>query len=289
MLNNQLHTVPEVGANAAAIAASRRDAAQHNQLLETYVKKSQHTQAPPNQTGKWRSMSKGMMQEKRGRVERSQFMDKFRSARPALRRFNANMPMFKTLDLAALHNACQYVTAWLPVVKPMALSNSLASYEFGAANAERAFFDRLAAPLMLSPDPTRPALVYFGNVGHLSPHPHGVSTPVRKFLCMLVHAARVVLLDEWKTRKTCSLCGSEMPNDACRWGAKRCRTCKRIRARDRNAYLNMVRVAVMDVLAVSFPQHWRDRGHPLCKRAPLVISLGGAQQVGAGGEGGGAA
>ncbi|KAJ3349047.1 hypothetical protein GGF32_005864 [Allomyces javanicus] len=267
-----LRIVPENGANAAAIAASLRDAAQHNQLLETYVKKSQHAQAAPNQMGKWWTVSKGMMHEKRGRVERSRCMDKFRSARPALRRFNANMPAFKTLDLAALRDACQYVTTWMPIIMPMVLSNSLASHEFRAANAERAFYDRLAAKLMHSPDPTRPALVCFGNAGHLNSR--GVSAPVRKFLRYLAHAgARVVLLDEWKTSKTCSLCGSDMPNDRRRWGSKRCRTCKRIRARDRNACLKLVRVAVRDALDVPFPQHWRDRGHPLCERAPNVIGL----------------
>ncbi|KAJ3371862.1 hypothetical protein GGF31_002521 [Allomyces arbusculus] len=159
-----------------------RGAAQHNRLLETYVKKSQPAQAAPNQTGNWWTMLHGMLREK----------------------FNANMPTVKMLDLALLRDASQYVTAWMPIIMPMVLSNSLVSHVFCAANAKRAFYERLATKLI----PDAPALVCFGNAGHLNPC--GISAPVRKIFRYLVHAgARVVLLDECMTSKTCSLCSSE--------------------------------------------------------------------------------
>jgi len=67
-------------------------------------------------------------------------------------------------------------------------------------------------------------------------------TPTLTLRRYLARSGRVVLVDEYRTSKTCSVCGDEMHKHPGAWSIYHCKSCKITWSRDRNAALNIAHV-----------------------------------------------
>jgi hypothetical protein len=84
-------------------------------------------------------------------------------------------------------------------------------------------------------------------------------TPVLGLRRYLAKRGNVVLVNEFRTSKTCSNCQNEMPRGRVAWGVYQCITtgCYTTWARDRNASLN---------IAACFVGHHHGQGRPMALR-----------------------
>ena len=87
-------------------------------------------------------------------------------------------------------------------------------------------------------------------------------TPTLAIRRYLARFGRVVLVDEFRTSKTCNICGDEMHKHPKAWTIYSCKRCKITWSRDRNASMNIANVYRRHQKGTPRPAHLcRNTGH----------------------------